>query len=217
MLGFDVTLIKKQGFTLAEVLITLVIIGVVAAITLPTVVANSNEQALRSALKKNYSILEQAARRYHADNGIPLDDETIASWSLIKSDFFDRYFNVSCTDLECKADKEIVYKNLKGTMDTTVKFPSNYSMILTDGTFIVYAWTNSLYKYRYVYVDVNGPYKNPNRLGKDLFFFELQLSGRLVPGGSSESHWPEDVYCNNYDWANNGQGCTAKVIRDKNS
>ena len=46
---------KKNGFTLAEVLITLGIIGVVAAITLPTVIQNYQKQVLVTQLKKMYA------------------------------------------------------------------------------------------------------------------------------------------------------------------
>lgn len=52
----------KSGFTLAEVLITLGIIGVVAAMTIPTIIANTNGQKYRSQLKKTISVLSQAAR-----------------------------------------------------------------------------------------------------------------------------------------------------------
>ena len=51
---------KKTGFTLAEVLITLGIIGVVAAMTIPTLIANTNSQKFRSQFKKSISTLNQA-------------------------------------------------------------------------------------------------------------------------------------------------------------
>ena len=51
---------KKFGFTLAEVLITLGIIGVVAAMTIPTLIANTNSAKFRSQFKKSISTLNQA-------------------------------------------------------------------------------------------------------------------------------------------------------------
>ena len=51
---------NKRAFTLAEVLITLVIIGVIAAITVPTLVNSYTQQTYISALKKNYSVLSNA-------------------------------------------------------------------------------------------------------------------------------------------------------------
>ena len=54
---------RKSGFTLAEVLITLGIIGVVAAMTLPTVLNNIQNKQLETALKKSYSLLSQVTQR----------------------------------------------------------------------------------------------------------------------------------------------------------
>ena len=51
---------KNHGVTLAEVLITLGIIGIVAALTMPTLVRNYQEKATVIKLKKTYSILSQS-------------------------------------------------------------------------------------------------------------------------------------------------------------
>lgn len=53
---------KFSGFTLAEVLITLGIIGVVAAMTIPVLIANTRSAKYRSQFKKTVSTLSQAAR-----------------------------------------------------------------------------------------------------------------------------------------------------------
>ena len=52
---------KRFGFTLAEVLITLGIIGVVAAMTIPTLISNTNSAKFKSQYKKTLSTLNQAA------------------------------------------------------------------------------------------------------------------------------------------------------------
>lgn len=59
----------KYGFTLAEILITLGIIGVVAAMTIPTLIANTRSAQYRSTLKKTMSTLSQAARMSQAQYG----------------------------------------------------------------------------------------------------------------------------------------------------
>lgn len=51
-----------RAFTLAEVLITLGIIGVVAAMTLPTVINNKRNKELETAFKKSYSMLAQVTQ-----------------------------------------------------------------------------------------------------------------------------------------------------------
>ncbi|MDR1327168.1 MAG: type II secretion system GspH family protein [Heliobacteriaceae bacterium] len=57
----------KKAFTLAEVLITLGIIGVVAALTLPALITNFQKQALKTQFKKSYSLLTNAMHKVEAD------------------------------------------------------------------------------------------------------------------------------------------------------
>lgn len=59
----------KCAFTLAEVLITLGIIGVVAALTIPSLVQNYRNHVVETRLKKFYTIFNQALLRSVADNG----------------------------------------------------------------------------------------------------------------------------------------------------
>ena len=60
---------QKIGFTLAEVLITLGIIGVVAALTLPTLIQNYKNQEVESKLQKIYTVMNQAIAMSEIDNG----------------------------------------------------------------------------------------------------------------------------------------------------
>ena len=62
----------KQGFTLAEVLITLGIIGVVAAITLPTVINKAQNMILKNQFKKAYSTFYNAMKLVQVQNGAPM-------------------------------------------------------------------------------------------------------------------------------------------------
>ncbi len=84
---------KKAAFTLAEILITLGIIGVVAAMTIPSVVNNYRKHVVETSLKKYYSILNQAIQRSEADNGPAINWE----WQLTNNPektekFFQKYF-----------------------------------------------------------------------------------------------------------------------------
>ncbi len=69
---------KKFGFTLAEVLITLGIIGVVAAMTIPTLIANTNSAKFRSQFKKSLSTLNQAALMGQAQSDMNYGDTSAA-------------------------------------------------------------------------------------------------------------------------------------------
>lgn len=62
-------MMKKQGFTLAEVLITLTIIGVIATMTLPALMTNTQEQQAKTGLKKGINTLTEAAQMHEAIEG----------------------------------------------------------------------------------------------------------------------------------------------------
>ena len=61
--------IRKLALTLAEVLIVIGIIGVVAAMTIPTLITNYQKQTTVEQLKKTYSEISQIIRRSEVDNG----------------------------------------------------------------------------------------------------------------------------------------------------
>ena len=209
----------KKAFTLSEVLITLVIIGIIAAITVPTIIANSNEKALKVALKKNHSVLEQALRRYYIDNGEYFSEETFSSLK-IKNEFFSKYFNVGCMGSQCKYTNDIEYKTYDGRKAADgIRYGTGFDLMLDDGTFIYFGAGNTKYECIYLFIDVNGPYKKPNRIGKDTFVYQMfYKSGEVVPGGSKASNFPEETYCNSSksNTTQNGFGCTAKALRDTN-
>lgn len=91
---------RKCAFTLAEVLITLGIIGVVAAMTLPILISNNNKKVAETQLKQAYSLLNQALKLSEAENGSAI----YWDWSIMgngtsvmttpegQSAFFDTYF-----------------------------------------------------------------------------------------------------------------------------
>ena len=69
---------KFRAFTLAEVLITLGIIGVVAAMTMPTLIKDYQKKTWTTQLQKTYSILEQGFQKMMADDGVDkLSDTTV--------------------------------------------------------------------------------------------------------------------------------------------
>ncbi len=78
---------KPAAFTLAEVLITLAIIGVVAALTIPTVITNYQKKMYVTQLKKSYNNLSNAFRTIMANDGVTELSETTL-WSKIPSDYF---------------------------------------------------------------------------------------------------------------------------------
>ena len=119
---------KKLGFTLAEVLITLVIIGVIAAMTVPTLMNNTNAQEFRSALKKAISGLNQALTLNYALEGLSAQDYSTGT-DLVE-DVFKRRMSVidgdtSFTTADC--DGTDVFTTADGMMFCVKGFTSEMS------------------------------------------------------------------------------------------
>ena len=75
----------KKGFTLAEVLITLAIIGVVAALTIPSVIVKTQQQEFRTAAKKAHSVLSQAVQLTEVKDGYTFQDRGFFVQALINN------------------------------------------------------------------------------------------------------------------------------------
>ena len=86
---------KQWGFTLAEVLITLGIIGVVAALTLPTLMSDYKKKVVVTKMKKFYTTMNQAVKLSIVENGDPeywsVDGENIKLNPDVTLDWYDKY------------------------------------------------------------------------------------------------------------------------------
>lgn len=175
------------GFTLAEVLITLGIIGVVAAITIPSLITSYNKIVVETRLNQTNAIILQAFKRYQADNGdtsMSLEsygdgDVNGYSWQRSK-DFFDEYFGKSfnTTHTYPKGTRFPIY-SANGTkyFGTSLGTYAVYNM-LNNGTVIGVA-KNGNYDGIRVHVILN-PQKKKLRVGRDVF--ELQYMSDGVSG-----------------------------------
>lgn len=226
---------KTGGFTLAEVLITLAIIGVVAAMTLPTLITSGRNKQLESALKKEYSIVAQALDLYNADYGIRLTSENAAGWGV--KDIIIKYFKIlkdcgyGSEDTSEALEKVCIpnyvntgstennstnYKTLNGKSNIDLKYFDDGQFVLVDGSLVLLE--NKSGGQLFISVDVNGYNKRPNRLGQDLFMFEINEKGALLPMGAKGTHYysDNDEYCSLGSSNNmNGAGCTYKALNEK--
>ena len=133
----------KKGFTLAEVLITLGIIGVVAAMTLPTLVQKYQDKADHSHLQKVYSQLLQATLRVEEEYG------PISEWGLTQNseessklllERYKKYFKVlkTCEDDIYVCFGHITYKSSIGTKYGNFVDLPRAAFQLADGTIMMF-------------------------------------------------------------------------------
>ena len=87
---------KRVAFTLAEILITLGIIGVVAAMTMPSLIADYKNKEFAVRAKRTYSVISQAIKLYEAENGTPGDVTGLFDTSKTSKEVltnFSKYFD----------------------------------------------------------------------------------------------------------------------------
>lgn len=222
---------KKYGFTLAEVLITLGIIGVVASLTVPTLIQNSQIKENTSKLKKVYSIMQSALTMAVAEHGPietwgpsagnptgPFTANVIPYLSIIKTCGIE--VNQGCFA------PNTVYKYLNGNDDSPLDAnPWGEKYVLADGAAILTGhWnyncdavkgTSEALKHEcsYFLVDINGA-KKPNIQGRDTFFFWVTKNG-IVPFGSAFDTASPVTACRRTGADSDGS-CTAWVIYEEN-
>ncbi len=174
-----------RAFTLAEVLITLGIIGIISAITIPTLIIKYQKMVTLNKLKKTYSILSQALMQSESYNG------SSASWiTSSASQYFHIYWepylktSTICTIPKCgySSTTPWKYKNGQDYILDVSQPKLRPSFYLADGTFVMFRFYNTAKYNQNIFVDINGP-QNPNTLGKDVFLFYVdQYKHRIIPG-----------------------------------
>ena len=218
---------KKAAFTLAEVLITLGIIGVVAALTLPSVINNYQEKATVAKLKKFYSIISQAHIQAIEEKGTP-DNWELGGFLDVQG--AENLINAWAPYLKitkfCGRNKgcypNVAYKSLAGISHYNINTYKPFATAqLADGflidTQIVTPHIVDGYGkiYGAVHVDINGKL-GPNVYGKDHFRFYVTQTG-IVPSGADTS-WNYNFYtaCLNNVTDMQGTACTAWVLYNEN-
>ncbi len=225
---------SKYAFTLAEVLITLGIIGVVAAMTLPSLIVKTKEKEAVSKLKKVHSTLENAYRL--AQN----EHSEITNWfsgnnSAVNSELFYKNLKPYLKVMkECGFEQGCLTEGPVKTLDgrNYVDYnllPSEYKIILADGVSVVFFVSSpecsnvfieqdeKLYwnACGNIKVDINGK-KGEYTLGKDFFTFDITPKG-IIPSGTQDDAFGFERYCNvSMKTSANGRSCAAWVIYNEN-
>ena len=209
---------KKLAFTLAEVLITLGIIGIVAAMTIPTLMQKYYEKQTVSRLKETYSILTQALKLCGEENGYPeewgLTGRNEESTAIVAEKVIPFLkINIDCGMKMEKSNKCFpeTMQSLNGTIKANSIDDSKYYVSLLNGTSLAIESAEvEADMYLYFLVDTNGAAK-PNTWGKDIFEFTYRPNLGLVPSGHPDnSHNTYKTTC--IDIGDYGWGCSYYVM-----
>jgi len=223
----------QPAFTLAEVLIVLGIIGVVAEYTIPTLVANTQKQIYVTGFQKAYSNWNQALVQMANDGGCIGDLSCFFDSNDLKTmgDKIAKYFKVvkNCDTTTSGCFSDTVALNFDGTNKTSGYDGTGYYRFITaDGMAIQLAIPylgcgtpsgGPLTKMcmSAVFIDVNG-LKKPNAFGRDIFRFVIDNTNgpALYPvGGAKYIYWKSNHYCDyGYNGGTDKQGfyCPGRII-----
>ena len=178
---------KKTGFTLAEVLITIGIIGVVAAMTLPTLMSKIYKHQTETRLKDSFAIMSNAVKLVEEEHGVGFDmsdiiKNTSGYWTYEKSTkVFDTYLaphmkiNFKYNQAEC--EKLVKYYPANGGTPYTDSDRTGACYSLMNGTSIVFwAGHNNLndINERLLFSIYTSPIKIKKIAGKDVFSFSIE-------------------------------------------
>ncbi|MBQ8168103.1 type II secretion system protein [bacterium] len=223
----------KKGFTLAEVLITLAIIGVVAAMTIPTLIANYQKKTYVTQLQKTYSMIANAAKMLMADEMVEnlnhtylfVDEDAVDSgdeeaYKNSVGVFLNKYFRVTkdCgygsakNDLGCLAKEYTVESN--GSFGDIQSFGGHYCVNINNGSTICMTPFTKGYPAG-ISIDVNG-LTGPNVMGRDAFILSMNYRGEIAesfsdPSGMHLSELCGDSSSSGYMY---GLGCFTKIVED---
>lgn len=206
---------KRMAFTLAEVLITLGIIGVVAAITLPTLINNYQKMVWVNQLKKSISIVENGFKLAMAEDEVDnlkdtrlfqiIENDSITMNEPLFNKFSEemgKYFKI--VDKQFNIDYVAGYKTLSGNIYQEGDGEPSSIIYLADGSKLFLTlgnWGISYGPMGNIMIDVNGD-KKPNTMGRDYFSFVLMPNGKLILDVAAEN-------CIEY-----GYGCAARIIEN---
>lgn len=178
---------KIFAFTLAEVLVTLGIIGVVSAMTVPTLMQNHQRKTYVTQLHQVYNLLSQAFLEYMNDkNALNLHEAGLTSSAEIKN-FMNNYFKIvkSCTNFtDCFYDG--TYKNMNGTNLTNGSYWAGSSnapcFVIANGASLCLEHSKYHTSTGHITIDINGK-AGPNVAGRDLYFVTYYKDGTIDEDG----------------------------------
>lgn len=220
----------KYAFTLSEVMLVLSVIGVVAALTIPTLMQKTGNSQNVVQLKKVYAVMSQAYLMVAAENGgdasIALAGDGSNSADLNMMNAFIKHLNVikNCGGaMGCWYTTDRKFMN-GATADANfdLSINGNYAKaILSDGTSIMFDNTTGYCNLDSgdgpldgsvcggFSVDINGS-KGPNTIGRDYFGFWITRTGIYPYGSYNDTRTCET---DQNVWGKN-IGCTAKILQE---
>ena len=231
---FSYSLHKKAAFTLAEVLITLGIIGVVVALTMPSLIQNYKDKEFITKTKKAYSVIQNAVLLAKSRNEIVDGDNTFlfdpSKTSAQVTQDFAQYFSGAklCLSKNTNGCKEYYYDVKFATKEGVRSMGSNISkIILNDGTVLSIQQMSSCYRVRNDCVqdsngncvtDADGNTTPQTSTHTDCAYIYFDVNGTKLPNQFGRDNYLLKVYTNSIKgsgWAPEGAASLKNILTGK--
>ena len=214
---------KKFGFTLAETLITLGIIGVVAAMTIPNLITEHQKRATVTKLQRAISVINQAYRLAYDDVGEASAEEAS---NMGSEEYFNTYWApyikvlTYCSSYKvCSYSSHTPFKQANGSSYSFGVSPGNTrtTFLTMDGfLYVVRVTDGNGNKSSTIHVDINGS-SGPNILGRDLFVLIRVEGSDIIEGGAGVQPYGYDKtdkqINSNCSSTGSGEYCAEKIRR----
>ncbi len=223
---------KKNGFTLAEVLISLTIIGVVAALSAPALIQDISNARLGPTLAKFKSTMENANRAImHESNSVDLS--AIFNINANQNPDYTNYVveltNHLTGSRTLLQDNNIDYcpNNFINPGQCDAQFVQAPKLRMSDHSLVIFDRptndiggvpdpnSNYIGPFSVVYIDIDGEEHGQNSMGLDVFSFLIDRNGSLIPVGSTAfATYDRGQFNNARHWNSNNQmfGCNGDSV-----
>lgn len=215
---------KKKAFTLAEVLITLGIIGIVAAMTLPTLINKHQKKVLKTAFITSYSLLGQAISKLKADTGLSSLYNYYVVYDEEKGYYmqneFKQDFEKQLKFINYSSKMHPKYRTYDGSREISIDSTSysigKFQYALANGALLRFEINGSLDGKRIsIMVDTNG-LKPPKRFGFDVFNFIIKDTSDKLVGVKMIKLYTEEEANNSIYSGLAGLPCSTKSTQSMN-
>lgn len=181
--------VQKLAFSLAEILVTLGIISIVAAMTLPALNNSIKDAQFKAAYKKAFAIANQAI--------LSANQQDLIAPTSGEGDYANHLNNFLSFMAQFKVEKKCITNNnsecweatgekARASADQWYPKSSSYAFIDSSGT----AWSMYYAGFCIIFVDTNG-FKTPNQWGKDRFILNPATSSGVSAAGTPIRFLPE--------------------------
>ena len=211
---------KKAGFTLAEVLITLGVIGVVATLTLPNVMASYAKRSQVAQLQRSVNAVTNAAQNYLLENNADSLDGVIFDADRFISEFLGAAHTGGLSSAMSEYYRSVSDPNSSAPAYILLgdySRPSYACGKLDTGATVCVSYNTQSDGNRALAIDVNAN-AGPNVYGRDLFTMGLNPKGKVVAGaavgGSGGSGYEYGFGGSGGGCLNDASNCFGQIVHD---